>query len=250
MSSTWRVEVGGSLNTFDTTAGWSPKGLAGAVILLEDTLGLETYNKTLFVRAGYRLNRRHSFELSIADLKRTATKQIDGDIEWGDYVFRASGKVSSRLDTRIYKLKWKYDFSDSDRLDAGFSVGLSTYEIGLTLSGEARLESDTGSDWVQGVVEGADVVAPVPVIGFFLDYGLSPKAVLRFSTDAIDFNVANNRGRVLETRLSFEYGFNDLIGVGAGVSGIDLRYRGKEKNEQFGVNYRINSIDLYLSLAF
>jgi len=241
LSSPWRLELGGAFNTFDTSAAWSPKGLAGAVIVLEDTLGLEEQTSTFGLRISHRFNRRHSLQLSASDLRRTAARTIDADIAWGDYVFRAEGTVVSELTTRILRLKWSYDLSDSDRLSAGFSAGLSTFDLGLKLKGEARLEDETGEVWVDGVVEGADVIAPVPVAGFFLEYALTPKWSLHFDTEAIYLELGGQRGRVLLSEFTMEYSFNHRIGVVVGVSGTDLEYRGDEGDEKFGIDYRIGA---------
>jgi hypothetical protein len=250
LTSRWLVVAGGSLNAFNTRAAWAPKGLAGAAIVLEDVLGLDEENGTAFLRVTHRFNGRHSIQLAITDLERTASKTIDADIEWGDYVFRAEGEVSSELDTRIVNLKWMYDFSDSDRLNAGFVAGLSTFDIGLTLRGEARLESDEGDEWVTGVVEGADVVAPVPVLGFFVEYAMSPRFLVRFGTEALDLSLGDHRGRVLQTDLALEYAVNDLFGLGVGLGGIDLEYASDEGDERFGIAYRITSVSAYASIAF
>jgi hypothetical protein len=250
LTSKWLVEVGGSWNAFDTSAAWSPRGLSGAVIILEDALGLDEQNSTLVIRAVRRFKRGHSVELLVEDLNRSATRAIDHEIDWGDYVYRAEGSVTSKLDTRIFKIRWKYDFSDSERLNAGFSAGLSTFQLGLKLEGEARLEDETGELWVDGVVEGASAIAPVPVIGFYLEYALSPRWVLRFDSDAMDLNLGSQSGRLLETSVAVEYVASDLVGVGLSLSSMDLEYRSDEGDERFGAAYRIKSVGAHLSFAF
>jgi hypothetical protein len=188
--------------------------------------------------------------LSVTELGRTATRTIDGEIEWGDYIFRAEGKVGTELDTRIFKLTWRYDFSDMDRLNAGFVAGLSTFDLGITLSGEARLETSAGDEWIEGVVEGASAVAPVPVFGFFLDYALSPRWVLRFGADLIDLSISSYSGRVLESDFAVEYTVTDWFGVGAGLGGTDLEFRSDENDEAFAVRYRFSYLGAYASFSF
>ena len=250
LTSRWFVQAGGSLTAYQTSAAWSPAGLAGAVIVLEDALGLDEENQTWFIRACYRFNGRHAIEFLATDLKRTATRTIDGEIEWGDYVVRAEGRVSTSLTTNIYKLKWKYDFSDSGRLNAGFTAGLSTFELGLRLEGEARLEGAPGNEWIEGVVEGADGIAPVPVIGFYLEYAMSPRWILRASTEAMDLSLGSQSGRVLQSNLEIGYGFTDLFSVGLNLGGLDLEYRGDEGDEKFGVDYRVTAIGAHVGFAF
>jgi hypothetical protein len=250
LSSPWVVQAGGNLNAYETSVAWSPQGLAGAIIRLEDSLGLDSENDTFYIRASRRFESGHAIELMAIDLRRTAGRMIDHEIEWGDYVFRAEGRVATELVTKLFKLIWSYDFSDSDRLNAGISAGLSTFELGVTLEGEARLESDEGEEWVEGIVEGADAIAPVPVVGFFIDYALSPRWVLSFRVDAMNLSIGDHRGRVVDTDFSIEYGVSRLVGLGLGFGSIDMEYRGDEGDEKFGVDYRIESVGAHVTFSF
>jgi hypothetical protein len=250
LTSPWQISVGGNLTTFETAAAWAPRGLAGAAIDLEDSLGLDEQTSTFELAVQYRFNRRHSLGLNVTELDRSASRVIEDDIEWGDYVFRAKGEVDSKLDTRVFKLIYRYDFSDMDRLNAGFLAGLSTFDLGATLSGEARLESDTGDEWIEGVVEGASFVAPVPVVGFFLDYAMSPRWVVRFSADVVDLSISTHSGRVLEADFSFEYAVSDLFGIGAGLGGTDIEYRSEKKDETFAIRYRFNYLGAHVTFSF
>jgi hypothetical protein len=250
LTSDWRILVGGNLTDFETSAAWAPRGLAGAAILLEDALGLDERISTIIVAVQYRINRRHCLGLTATGLGRSATRTIDSEIEWGDYVFRAAGTVATDLDTRIFKLTWRYDFSDMDRLNAGFLVGLSTFDLGITLAGEVRLESSDGDEWIEGAVEGESAVAPVPVVGFYLDDALSPRWMRRFSADVVDRSLSSHRGRVLEADFAFEFAVTGWFAVGTGLGSTDLEYRGQEKDETFAVRYRFNYLGAYASFAF
>lgn len=250
LASTWRVVAGGNLTSFNTGAAWSPTGLAGAAIDLEDTLGLDERITTYLVGVSYRFNRRHSLGLAVTDLRRTASRQLEGEIDWGDYVYRADATVRTELDTRLFALTYRYDFSDTDRLNAGFIAGLSTFDLGLTLTGEARLEGDQGDEWVEGVVEGASAIAPVPVFGFFLDYALSPRWIVRFQADLIELSLGGHEGRVVEAEFAIEYGISDLVAVGLGLGGSDLEYRSDKDDERFGIRYRFNYLGAYAAFTF
>ena len=250
LTSNWQVTLGGNLTVFNTAAAWAPKGLAGAAIDLEDSLGLDEQTSTFLLAVQYRLNRRHSLALSVTELDRSASRTINDEIEWGDYIFRAEGVVETELDTRVFKLTWRYDFSDMDRLNAGFLAGLSTFDLGATLSGEARLESSDGDEWVEGVVEGASAVAPVPVVGFFLDYALSPEWVVRFGADVIDLSISTHSGRVLEAEFAVEYVVTDWFGAGVGLGGTDLEYRSDKKDETFALRYRFSYLGAFAVFTF
>jgi hypothetical protein len=251
LTATWSLNLGGSLNTLSTEAAWAPIGTGGAIIVLESALGLDEQVQTFNIGATCRLNRRHSFEVRATDLRRSATRTIDHEIEWGDYVFRAEGSVRSEFNTTFVDALWKYDFSDSARLNTGFMAGFSALWLGVSLEGEARLEGSEGGEWVEGAAEGAEILAPLPVVGFYLDYALSPRWLLRFDSSAmIEVSISGHRGRLRQIHLTCEYVASDLIGVGVGVSSIGVAYGQNQQDEQLAVNYDVKSFGAYLSFAF
>jgi hypothetical protein len=251
LTATWNLHLGGSLNTLGTEAAWAPAGTGGAIIILENTLGLDEQVETFNLGATYRLNRRHSFELRATDLRRRATRTIDDEIEWGDSVFLAEGSVSSEFDTTFVDVVWKYDFSDSARLNTGFLAGFSVLWLGVSLEGEARLESSEGSEWVEVAKEGAEILAPLPVVGFYLDYALSRRWLLRFESSAlIEVSIGGHTGRLRQVDAGFEYAASDLIGVGIGVSSLGVAYGQNQGGERLAVNYDVKSCGAYVSFAF
>lgn len=251
LTSTWNLHLGGSFNTLATEAAWAPIGTGGAIIVLESALGLDERVETFNVGAAYRLNRRHSFELRATDLRRSATRTIENEFEWGDYIFRADGSVSSEFNTTFVDAVWKYDFSDSARLNTGFLAGFSVLWLGVSLEGEARLEDDEGSEWVEGATEGADILAPLPVVGFYLDYALSKRWLLRFDSSAlIEVSIGGHRGRLRQVNFACEYVASDLVGIGVGVSSLGVAYGQNQKDEQLTVNYDVKSLGAYVSFAF
>ncbi len=250
LTSTWTVRFGGSFDAYDTLLAWSPKGLGGTVIPVEDTLGLDESDETFMLGAVYQFNRRHSIELSLNEVRRSADRILDEEIEWGDYIYRAEGEIESELNIAVLGLKYKYDFSDSGRLNAGFSVGLSTFRIEASIAGEARIDDGSGEEWVEGIVEGTDVLAPVPQIGVFLDYALTRTWLVRFSAEVIDLDISGHSGRVVHTVMGIEYGFTDSFSVGLNIGTMDLEYRTERGDDMFGVDYKVKSVGGYLSWAF
>jgi len=246
ITSRWRVSGGTFLSTFDTRIAYSPNGLVAGFIQAEDDLGLDQEINTFGVNARYRLSDRHRLELAGTLLDRTATRVIEDEITWGDVVYDVGATVRTELQTNLFSFKWKYSFSDSGRLDAGLSAGLSTFDIAASLSGNGEVN---GSQ-VAGATEGAAFVAPVPLIGFWVDYAFTPRWIVRASAEAIDLSIGSNEGRVLQTLFSAEYYVTKLVGLGFGLTGVDVEYSQKEDRKRIGVDYRIKSFSGYLSFVF
>jgi len=246
ITSRWRVVGGTFLSTFDTRVAYSPRGLVGGFIQAEDDLGLSEEINTFGASARYRLSDRHRLEAAFTLIDRTATRTVTDQIDWGDVVYEVGAEVTTGLRTNLFSVKWKYSFSDSGRLDAGLSAGLSTFEIDASLSGQGTINGVPKA----GATEGAAFVAPVPLIGFWVDYAFSPRWIMRASAESIDLSIGSNKGRVLQTQFSAEYYVSKLVGLGFGLSGIDIEYTQDENNKRIGLNYQIKSFTGYLSFVF
>jgi len=122
--------------------------------------------------------------------------------------------VRTEFDTTITKFKWRYSFSDSGRLDAGLTAGLSTFLLKISLEGEATLHID-GEEQGELVEadEGEQFLAPIPLIGFYVHYAFTPRVIMRVGADALDLSIGEHTGRVLETELLAELYASDLAGT-------------------------------------
>jgi len=158
--------------------------------------------------------------------------------------------IDTRLDTRIVRFRWEDDVSDSRRLDAGLSAGLSTFEIGVGLRGAGVIVDDDGPRFEDEAEEGSDFIAPVPVIGFYLDYAFTPRSILRASAESIELSVSQNRGRVVTTEIALEYSVSRLVGLGLGLGHQSIEYGKNTEGKRLQARYQVQSLNAYLSFSF
>jgi len=158
--------------------------------------------------------------------------------------------VRTDFGTSLFRFKWKYSFSDSGRLDAGMSAGLATFNFDVSLAGEGTVDDGMGGTVVQGTAEGAEFIAPVPLLGFWVDYAFTPRWIVRFSTEALDLSVGSHEGRVLQSAFTAEYYVTQLIGLGFGLNGSDMQYTQDEEDQRLGVRYKVKSFAGYMSFVF
>ena len=251
ITSRWRVWAGGGLNNVTTEVGFTPTGLIGGLIRLEDDLGLEDNVSSTSVGASVRIGRHHRLQLAIDDINRTSRQRLDKSFEFGDYVFDVGAEIRTEFRTTMVKFKWKYSLSNSRRLDAGLSAGLSTFALALSLEGEATLDIDGEAQGeLAEAAEGQQFLAPVPLIGFYLNYAFTPRIIIRVGADALDLSFAEHRGRVLESNFLMEFYVSDLAGIGVGVTTTDIEYGRKVDQEQLDIRYRISSFVGYFSYVF
>jgi len=164
ITSRWRVWAGGGFNAVNTEVGFTPTGLIGGLIRLEDDLGLEENVDSYALGASVRIGRHHRLQLALTDIDRTSHQRLDKSFEFGDYIFDVGAEVRTEFRTTMTKFKWRYSLSNSGRLDAGLTAGLSTFRLAIALEGEATLHID-GEEQGELVeaTEGQQFLAPVPL---------------------------------------------------------------------------------------
>ena len=246
----WVVRAGAFSAAFDTEAAFAPTKVLGAIIRFEDDLGLDSQVDTVAVGGRYRFNDRHQLSFSYTDLDRSASRVLEKDIEFGKYVFKAGSNLSTKFGTSMFKLKWKYNVAEGDRLAAGFGLGLSTFAIDLGLTGAIEVDDGGGGQILRTAQEGSDFIAPVPLVGIWIDYAIMPRLLVRTSVEAVSFSVSGNSGRVLDAAFFLEYYFTRLFGLGFGFTSTNIEY-GKDEGDQFlRVSYRIDAFQTDLSFVF
>jgi hypothetical protein len=246
----WVVRAGMFSAAFETEAAFAPTKLLGAIIRLESDLGLESQVDTAVVSGRYRFNERHQIGFSYTNLDRSSARVLDKDIEFGEYVFKAGSNLSTTFGTSMLRLKWKYNVAEGDRLAAGFGLGLSTFAIDLGLNGAIEVDDGGGGQILRTAEEGGDFIAPVPLVGMWIDYAIMPRLLVRASVEAVSFSISGNSGRVLDSAFLFEYYFTRLFGLGFGITSTDIEYGKDENNKFLRVKYRIDAFQTYLSFVF
>ena len=128
------LSVGGALyGDFDTTIQISSAILIGAILPLEDLLGLDTQASIGRLDAHYAFNRRHRIDLAIYDIQRDGTANVLQDIPIGEVILPA-GQIDTTFDTQIVKLAYRYNFVHDYRTTIGASLGLHMMQIDTTLT--------------------------------------------------------------------------------------------------------------------
>lgn len=250
LASRWQFWAGGLLASFDTQAAFAPSGFAGGLIQLESDLGLEEDVDTLTLGGTYRFGPRGSLLVSYNSVSRDAIRETSREIEWGDLVFDLGAEITTTLDIDQFKVYWRHDFSDSERLNAGISAGFSTFLIDASLAGQASLEGDGSSGSVEGRSDGSDFVAPIPLVGFFVDYALAPRWVLRATMNTIRIDYNDTSARVIDSGLTMEFYPTKVFGLGAGFTNSDMEYSKIDKDEKLAVGYQVNGFSAYASFCF
>ncbi|MFZ5876572.1 MAG: hypothetical protein ACOYXU_09200 [Nitrospirota bacterium] len=204
----WALRVGGFLvRNYDTTIRLDAAGQPlGATIDFGDTLGGEASANVARVDGYYRFSPKHRLDASYYRVQRQGSRRLDVDIQWGDQSFLINDVVDSEIDSGVVKLGYTYSFYHNDDVELGVSAGLHTSIV------RASLSSTTGQS------EAESVTAPLPVVGFLMDYHITPRWTTKLSAQYFFFSAFGIRGLLTDAILATEYRFTRHLGAGIGLN--------------------------------
>lgn len=178
----------------------------GTEIDLEDDFDTDTSTFVGRIDANWRMGKKHELDFSIFDLSREGTRVIDRDIQIGDVVFPVNSRVTNEFDTLIIKLAYRYAFLYRPRWHLGASFGAHTM--------------NWSTKWTAGTLaleEDFDFTVPLPVLGLFGSYALTPRLYLNASCEVFGLEFEEFDGFLNNTRLSLEHRTFEHLGLGIGL---------------------------------
>ncbi len=207
------VSLGGFVTQSDTTFQLNSKTLgAGAVVDLENVLGVEQTFRTGRLDANYRFgdSRRHEIEFHYFSSKREGNKTLDRDVQIGDVNFAQGTGVFTDFELRFANVDYVYNFLMDDRVRLGVSAGLHTTGVKLKVN-EAAGPS----------VEEESFTAPLPMLGLRADVVLTPRWRLKTAINLFYIEYDRFTGKLADTYIGVEYLPWKNFGFGGGINAIN-----------------------------
>ena len=244
------ISLGTYLTDITTDAAVGSGGVIGTFIRVEDDLGI-TEDDTLFRVDGlYRFNRRHAISFGYWSVNRDGTAVITDQIDFDGNIFDLGVGLETTYDTTWLRIDWQYSFLRTDRGEAGISAGLSFYQYDITLEGFATVDDGMGGTIQEFTRAEEDIVAPVPTMGFFINFAITPNLLFRLKADFFDLDVNDIEGSLIDTGMFFEWYFSHHVGIGGGLTGSDLQFSSLGGDNPFTVDYRQTGLVGYFTFAF
>jgi len=246
--------LGGYLVDFSTEAAIGSGTLAGALIRLEGDFGVEEDKQTFrfdgFLRFGDGTKNKNAIDFGYMGIDRNGQTILDEDFEFQDKIYSIGAEINSKLNIKWFRLGWRRTLFHTERGEAGISVGLSTYRLGLGVAGQATLQDEDGNQiGTTFAPSGEDIIAPIPTVGMFIVYDFLPNLTFAARADYLNVEIGDITARLVDTRITADYFFTKNIGIGGGFNTTELEYKNLGDNP-VTVSYRQSGFLFYLSLAF
>jgi hypothetical protein len=212
---------------------------SGTNVDLEDDLGLRDSDSVFRIDGYWRFAGKHRFDFSAFDLSRSATKQIDREIDWGDTTYPISATLETDVELEIYKAAYTYMFLKKGRSFLGGTIGLYIADIGTRLSSPSA-----------GSFESNNVTAPMPVIGLRGEYRFSDRWSLRGSSEFFVVDSGDVDGSLYDIYAGLDFSATQNVAFGLGFNAVNIDI-GVDKNRfQGDVDWQYSGALAFLKFDF
>jgi opacity protein-like surface antigen len=235
----WAIQIGVYSPSMNTTFQLNGSGgLVGTQVSAEDDLGLRERNDMPALLASMRAGERWRIEAEYLSLRRENSRSLSRTINWGDNSYTIGTTVSSDFKTEIYRFSVGYSFIRDARRELGVALGVHATDI-LARIAAASVGSEEG-----------DVLAPLPTIGVYGAYALSPKWLLAGRVDVFSLSYEEYDGALTNVTLGADYRIWRNFGLGAAYRYIDYDLSVTKSRYNGSINYRFSGPLVYLVTSF
>jgi len=248
-----RIAIGGmAANAYTDAAYSSTTAGLGASINFEDIFDLPESKTTWRFELNWRLNKRQFIDFGYLKLDRSGSRILQEDINWGDFVFLANGKVTAGFDTEFPYVAWRYAFLDLPQVRISGSAGIDYVSLSASLQASGNVTDATGTLASGDVEEKASVSAPVPQIGLQFEWTLTKHlAMLLYVRQIYINNIEGIDGGIGEVAARLQWWYSKHAGISGGLDkeSIDLKsYETGDTRARF--RYEVRGFCFYLNFAF
>lgn len=217
------IAIGGYFPTVDSDIRLdAPDGSRGTDFDLEDDLGLSSTTATGFGYFRWRFFPRHRLELEIFALNRDGTSVATKDFRIGNATGSAGVRFDTTFDVTIGRVTYGYSFIKDTKKELGILAGLHFADANASIGMQGDLTIGGTAFTNTEHKEQGDIVLPLPHIGGFFNYAITPKLTGTVNVLAFYLDVGDVRGGLLEVDGILHYRVSKHFGIGGGLKYFDL----------------------------
>ena len=250
MPGKFKISVGGFFARFDTEVRLSSADLGqGTKISLEDDFGMRDEKSDFRFEGAYRFKPKHRVEFTYLSMERGSTNVLNKEFEIDGEIFEVGTIAKSDFDTTLFGFSYKYSFILTDRVDAGFSLGISTFSFDLAFVGVGNVNAPPGPA-TASVEASEEMIAPVPLLGLHFNYRVGRRTFFRSSWAALDISTDDWTAEFVEFIVGLDHFPWDHFGFGGALNWVDMEYVDIDPDDIFEVEYDYWGAVFYISFVF
>lgn len=194
----------------------------------ENDLGLQEKRALWNITMGYRFHKKHNFEFAFLEFDRDGERTVIGAGAINDLSFKVGAILETDVDINIYQFNYGYSFYQTDKWDIAAMIGLYWYAVSIDvdLAGYAQIgsgpaESIDTSDQRSG---SSKFNAPLPSIGFDIDYNITPEWLLTSRLMWLGISVGDYSGSIKNIAFGIRKNITPNVFAGFNYTVFDIDF--------------------------
>jgi hypothetical protein len=170
---------------------------------------------------------------------------LEEDIEWGNVVFNAGSFAAAGSDFSLSRIFVGRRFDTGERHEIGVGGGIHWLHIGAYIAGEILINGTPVS-----ARRAVSEEAPLPNIGIWYDYSISPRWAFRSRFDLLSADVGDYDGLMVNASIGVNYQAFEHLGIGLNYNYFELDVTIDKSNWKGNVETIYEGVYVYASLYF
>jgi hypothetical protein len=211
----------------------------------DESLRLKKADETFSAQLSWRFRDRWSVigqYFKSSDSHRVA---LEEDIQWGDVVFGAGSFAAIGSDFSLTRIFFGWQLDTSERHEIGIGGGIHWLHLGAFVEGEIRINGIPAS-----AKRAVSVEAPLPNIGVWYDYSISPRWAFRSRFDLLSADVGNYDGVMVNVAIGLNYQAFEHVGFGLNYNYFELDVGVDKSNWRGNIETTYDGVYVYASIYY
>ena len=211
----------------------------------DERLGLKGTDEVFSAQLSWKFGGRWSLigqYFSSSDSRRAV---LEEDVEWGNVVFGAGSFAAIGGDFSLTRIFFGRHFDTSKRHEIGIGGGIHWLHIGAFIEGEIRINGTPAS-----ARRAVSAEAPLPNIGVWYDYSISPRWALRSRFDLLSANVGDYTGVMVNVAVGLNFQAFEHFGIGLNYNYFELDIEIDKSNWRGNIETTYDGVYVYASVYY
>jgi len=179
--------------------------------------GLEKHDNLFAIDFKWRFGEKWSLAAQHFNASGAATAFLDEDVEWNGLVFSSGTNIDASTEFALYRVLIGRSFAKTDKVDFGFGAGIHWLDIRAALAGSILVNNT-----VTFRRENVTSSAPLPNIGGWYDYSLSPRWAIKARADWFKASIDEYDGRLVNFQAGINYSWFKYGGIGVAYNHFEF----------------------------
>ena len=170
---------------------------------------------------------------------------LEEEIEWGDVVFNAGVSAATGTDFSVTRIFVGRQLDTNKFHEFGIGGGIHWLHIGAFIEGEIRINGMSAA-----ARRSVSEEAPLPNIGAWYMYSISPRWALRARLDLLSADVGDYDGLLVNTSLGLNFQAFEHFGIGLNYNYFKLDIGIDKSNWRGDIETVYDGVYLYASVYY